>query len=190
MAFWDYLGSRLSVPGPAPHSAVAGPCPLPRAARLIPAAARGFAPITKSPQAAVIRRVSSTKLSCRSAVPAIHMATGILLCDPLPHILRLCETFRPCSRADPAEDASGQAAPIAAAAKWDCPAVHLPPLTRPAHLPPFTRPAHLPPFTRPAHLPPFSCPPYPSAPFTQRLAPADDRAAATALPPRRPAVAC
>ena len=45
VAFWDYLGSRLRVPG-RPHSASARPRPMPRAARLIPPAARGFAPIT------------------------------------------------------------------------------------------------------------------------------------------------
>ena len=64
---------------------------------------------------------SLTKPSYCSAVPAIRTATGSFRCDPLPHILKLGETFRPCSRTDPAEDASGKAAPIAAATKCDCP---------------------------------------------------------------------
>jgi hypothetical protein len=46
VAFWDYLGSRLKVPG---HTAVPpGTHPLPRAASLRPTTARGFADITSS----------------------------------------------------------------------------------------------------------------------------------------------
>ncbi len=46
VAFWDYLGSRLRVPGQVPIPTPAGTRPLPWAARLIQATARGFAPVT------------------------------------------------------------------------------------------------------------------------------------------------
>ena len=46
VAFWDYLGSRLKVPGHTVVPPLAGSS-LPRAASLIPTAARGFAGITK-----------------------------------------------------------------------------------------------------------------------------------------------
>ena len=60
VAFWDYLGSRLRVPGQAPHSTSAGTYPLPWAASLRPAPARGFAPVTNRRTAAARQSYSKS----------------------------------------------------------------------------------------------------------------------------------
>jgi len=54
IAFWDYLADRLSIPDHPTIPYFARPHPLARSTRLIPAPARGAAPLTSNPRKALI----------------------------------------------------------------------------------------------------------------------------------------